>query len=83
MSTRDEAQAHKELRSRIDVLESQVSMLPTKEDIEEIMFTVVKRALKSSYGGLLVIAAIIGALAIIGGGAKALLGFIGIGIIKQ
>lgn len=65
---------HKEMTLRMDEL-------PTKDEVAEIVEEVFRKILmeggKKGYAGLLIIAGIVGALVVIGGGAKALLGWIG------
>lgn len=53
------------------------------QKIEDAMVKAIEKAGKKSYSVLLITAGIVGALAIIGGGLKYVLAWVGFGIIKQ
>lgn len=69
-------------RRRFDEISLAIAALPKKQDIEDVLFSVTKRVLKTSYGGLLIVAGIVGALIVIGGGFKTLLGWVGFSLYK-
>ncbi len=60
--------------------------MPTKTEIELIVVAAMGNVLKSKgkafYAGLLIVAGIVGALVVIGGGMKAALAFIGIHLVR-
>lgn len=51
--------------------------------VEDVMGNLIKSKGKTAYTGLLIVAGIVGALVVIGGGAKALLGWIGFSYIGK
>lgn len=60
---------------------SKLDSMPTTDEISDIVVTAIegyfRQKGKKAYAGLLILAGIVGALAIIGGGFKAMLGWIG------
>lgn len=83
---RDDEQAHNEVNARLDVMDSNISLLPTKDDIKEVVREALLETLfktgKWTKVGIITAATIIGSLVVIGGGFKWFLGLIGFGYIK-
>lgn len=75
------AQQQIRIERRMRALEKHVENLPTKDEVEEIVRNTIKETLLLSGRGakavIITTAAIVAALAIIGGGLKFLLGLIG------
>lgn len=67
-------------------IHQRLGTMATKEDtaliVEQVIRDIIKESGKRGYAGLLIAAGIIGALVVIGGGAKALLGWIGFNYIR-
>jgi hypothetical protein len=82
----DDERAHKEIFARFDIMESNISLLPTKEEIANIVRAAMLDSLlktgKSTKAILITVAAVMGSLVIIGGGFKWLLGLIGFTYMK-
>lgn len=86
MQEHDELTNEEKLSRRVRALERHVADLPTKEEIAGIVKSTMKDVLfetgKGTKAIILTTAVIIGALVVIGGGLKALLGWIGFNYIK-
>lgn len=82
----DDDNAHKQLNGRFDAMESSISLLPTKEEMENVVRQTLLDTLfktgKWTKFGIITAATIIGSLVVIGGGLKWLLGLIGFSYIK-
>lgn len=82
----EDEQAHKEMNSRMDVIDSNISLLPTKDDIKDVVKEALLETLfktgKSTKIVLVTVATIIGSLVVIGGGFKWFLGLIGFSYLK-
>lgn len=78
---KDDNNAFKEVNARFDLLESNMSMLPTKTDIEEVVRKALLETLfttgRWTKVGLITAATIIGSIVVISGGLKAVLGWLG------
>lgn len=74
------------MEERVRALEKHVANIPNKEEISEIVRDTMKDVLfktgKSTKAILLTTAVVIGALVVIGGGLKAILGWIGFTYLK-
>lgn len=82
----DDDLAFKKVHARLDVIESNMGLLPTKDDIKEVVREALLETLfttgKWTKIGLITAATVIGSVAVIGGGLKWLLGLIGFTYIK-
>ncbi len=83
----DDLEAHKEINARFDVVESNISLLATKEDVEKIVRdTLLDVLFKTGRGTkfwLLTAAAVIGSLLVIAGGLKTILAWLGFNYIGK
>ncbi len=77
---------HKTELQRIEDLEAAIKKIPTEEKIAEIVRGVILEIFKSlgkdTKAGIIALAVIIGSIAVIGGGLKWILGFIGFQYLK-
>ncbi len=68
-------------------LHGKIDNLATKDDLEDLVEKIIQKIIqkvgKRSYAGLLIAAGIVGALVVIGGGAKSLLGWLGFNILRN
>ncbi len=78
---KDDHQAHQEIYARFDIMESNISLLPTKNDIEKVVKdAMIETLFKTGKGTkmvLITVATVVGSLIVIGGGFKWILGLIG------
>lgn len=79
--------AFNEINGRLDLQDSNISLLPTKEEMEEItkkvMLEVLFKTGKFTKTGIITLASIIVALTVISGAWKGVLAFLGIGFISK
>lgn len=77
---------HKQLNGRFDSMESSISLLPTKDEVAEVVRQTLLDTLfktgKWTKLGIITAATIIGSLVVIGGGLKWILGLIGFSYMK-
>ena len=74
-------QIHKEMDARLDVMDSNISLIPTKDEIKDVVRDALIETLfttgKWTKVGIVTLATVIGSLVVISGGFKWLLGLIG------
>lgn len=79
-------QNHKTEGERIAELEKAIACLPTRDEIKLIVAEVMREAFLSAGKGakavIITLAVVIGSIAVIGGGLKSVLGFIGFHYMK-
>lgn len=84
--TGEDEQAHQEMSARLDVMESNISLLPTKDDIKEVVREALLETLfktgKTTKVVLITVATIFGSLIVISGGFKWFLGLLGFTYMK-